>query len=51
MRFNIIVIALLVILMAVILQPVEGFTQEELVYFQDRGTGIGITSKATNFAS
>lgn len=40
MRFNIIVIMLLIILMAVILQPVESFAQEEPVYLQDRGTGI-----------
>ena len=50
MRFNIIVIAMPVILMAVILQPLESFTQEEPVYLQDRGTGIGITSKATDVA-
>ena len=37
--------------MAVVLQPVESFAQEEAVYLPDRGTGIVITSKATDFAS
>ncbi len=40
MRSNIIVISLLIIWLAVILQPVESFAQEEPVYLQDRGTGI-----------
>jgi hypothetical protein len=51
MRINIIVIALLIILMSAIFQTVESFAQEEPAYFQDRGTGIGVSSKATDFAS